>query len=78
MSLSYSTSTISFNVEGTKVGPEFGNEFVVIVGPGGVGVWVHEQQFKIVKCCPLEEGECVVDLVCVKLKHVGSVVEVEL
>ena len=70
--------SISFDVERTKVGPEFGNEFVVIVRPGGVGVRVHERRFKVVECCPLEEGEHVVDLVCVKLKCVGSVAEVEL
>ena len=34
--------SISFDIERTKVGPEFRNELVVIVGPGGVGVWVHE------------------------------------
>ena len=28
--------SISFNVEGTKVGPEFGNKFVVIIGPAGL------------------------------------------
>ena len=70
--------SIGFDVEGTEVGPEFGNEFVVIVGPGGVGMQVHERQFEVVECCPLEEGECVVDLVRVELKHVGSVAEVEL
>ena len=51
---------------------------LVIVGPGGVGMWVHERQFKVVEGCPLEEGECVVDLVCVELKHVGLFVKVEL
>ena len=34
--------SIGFDVKGTKVGPEFRNKFVVIVGPGGVGMWVHE------------------------------------
>ena len=70
--------SIGFNVERTEVGPEFGNEFVVIIGPGRVGVWVHERQFKIVECCPLEEGEHVVDLVRVELERVGLVTEVEL
>ena len=70
--------SINFDVERTEVGPEFGNEFVIIVGPGGLGVWVHEQRFKIVECCPLEEGERVVDLVRVELKCVRSVMEVEL
>ena len=70
--------SIGFDVERTEIGPEFGNEFIIIVGPGGVGVWVHERQFKIVECCPLEEGECVVDLVCVELERVGSVAEIEL
>ena len=55
--------SIGFDVERTEVGLEFGNEFVVIVGPGGVGMWVHEQWFEIVECYPLEEGERVVDLV---------------
>ena len=53
-------------------------KFSIVIGPNGVAVWVHEQQFEIVECCPLEEGECVIDLVCVKLKYVRSVVEVEL
>ena len=70
--------SIGFNVERTKVGPEFGNELVIIVGPGQVGVRVHERQFKVVECCPLEEGERVVDLVHVELKCVVSVAEVEL
>ena len=34
--------SISFDVEGTEVGPEFGDEFFVIVGPSGVGLRVHE------------------------------------
>ena len=34
--------SISFNVKGTEVGLEFGNEFVIIVRPGGVGMWVYE------------------------------------
>ena len=34
--------SISFNVEETEVGPEFGNKFVIIIGPGGVGMQVHE------------------------------------
>ena len=34
--------SIGFNVKGTKVGPEFRNKLVIIVRPGGVGVWVHE------------------------------------
>ena len=70
--------SIGFNVEGTEVGPEFRDEFVVIVGPGRVGVQLHEQQFKVVKCFPLEEGKCIIDLVCVKLKHIRLVLEVEL
>ena len=70
--------SIGFNVKGTEVGPEFRNKFVIILGPGRVGMWVHERQFKIVECCPLEEGVCVVELVCVELKHIGSVAEVEL
>ena len=70
--------SIGFDVERTKVGPEFGNKFVVIVRPGRVGVWVHERWFEVVECCSLEEGERVVDLVCVKLKCVRSVTEVEL
>ena len=32
----------------------------------------------MVECCPLEEEEHVVDLVHVKLKHVGLVMKVEL
>ena len=70
--------SISFDVKRTEVGLEFGNEFVIIVGPGGVGVQVHERWFEVVECCPLEEGEHVVDLVRVKLKCVRLVVEVEL
>ena len=70
--------SISFDVKRTEVGPEFGNEFVVIVGPGGVGMWVHERRFEIVECCSFEEGERVVDLVHVELKHIGLVTEVEL
>ena len=34
--------SISFDVKGTEVGPEFRNEFIIIVRPGGVGVWVYE------------------------------------
>ena len=71
-------SSIGFDVEGTEVGPEFRNKFIVIVGPGRVGMWVHEQQFEVVECCPLKEGDHVVDLVHVKSKHIGSVAEVEL
>ena len=41
-------------------------------------MWVHDQRFEVIECCPLEGGEDVVELVCVKLKHVGSVTEVEL
>ena len=70
--------SISFNVEGTEVDLEFRNEFVILVRPGKVGVQVHEQQFKVVECCPLEEGKHVVDLICVELKCIESVVEVEL
>ena len=70
--------SISFKFEWAEVGPEFGDKFVVVISPGRVGMWIHEQQFKVVECCPLEEGEYVVDLVCVELKHVGLVVEVEL
>ena len=70
--------SIGFDVKRTEVGPEFGNKFVVVIGPGGVGVQVHERRFKVVECCPLEEGERVVDLVRVKLKCIRSVAEVEL
>ena len=70
--------SIGFDVEGTEVGPEFRNKFIVIVRPGGIGVWVHERWFEVVECCPLEEGERVVDLVHVELKCVRSVTEVEL
>ena len=70
--------SIGFDVKRTEVGLEFGNEFIVIVGPGGVGVWVHERRFKVVECCPLEEGEHVVDLVHIELKFVRLVTEVEL
>ena len=34
--------SISFDVERTEVGLEFGNKFVVIIRPGGVGVQVYE------------------------------------
>ena len=34
--------SIGFDVKRAKVGLEFRNEFLVIVGPGGVGVRVHE------------------------------------
>ena len=34
--------SIGFNVEGAEVGLEFGNKFVVIIRPGGVGVQVYE------------------------------------
>ena len=70
--------SISFDVKGTEVGPEFGDKFIIIIGPGGIGIQVHEQWFKVVKCCPLEEGEHVIDLVCVELKCVRLVSEVEL
>ena len=70
--------SIGFDVEGTKVGLEFRDEFIVIFGAGRVGMWDHEQWFEIAKCCPLEEGEHVVGLVCVELKCIGLVVEVEL
>ena len=70
--------SIGFDVEGTKVGLEFRDEFIIIVEPSRVGMWVHEPQLEVVKCCPLEEGEHVVDLVCVELKNVRSVAEVEL
>ena len=55
--------SIGFNIKKSKVGLEFGDEFVVVVGPGGVGMWVHEQWFEVVECCPLEEGKCIVDFV---------------
>ena len=70
--------SIGFDVEGTKVGPEFGDEFIIIIRPGGVGMQVHGQWFEVVECCPLEEGEHVVDLICVELKCVRLVAEVEL
>ena len=50
--------SISFDVKWTEVGPEFGDKFIIIIRPGGVGMWVHEQQFEVVECCPLEEGVC--------------------
>ena len=34
--------SIGFNVKQTKVGPEIRDEFIIIIGLGGVGVWVHE------------------------------------
>ena len=34
--------SISFNVEGTKVGLEIRNKFIIIVRPGGVGMQIHE------------------------------------
>ena len=34
--------SIHFNIERSEVGSEFGDEFVVVVRPGGVGVQVHE------------------------------------
>ena len=55
--------SIGFDIKGSEVGSEFGDKFVIVVGPGGVGMWVHERWFKVVKCCPLEEGECIVDFV---------------
>ena len=70
--------SIGFDVKWAKVGLEFGDEFGVVVGPVRAGIWVHEQWFEAIKCCLLEEGECVVDLICVKLKHIRSVTEVEL
>ena len=70
--------SIGFNVKWAKVSPEFEDKFDVVIGPGGVGVWVHDQRLEVIECCPLEGGEDVVELVCVKLKHVGSVTEVEL
>ena len=57
---------------------EFRDKFVVVVRPGRVGVRVDEQWFEIAECCPFEERECIVDLVRVKLKCIGSVTEVEL
>ena len=30
---------IGFDIERSKVGLEFGDKFVIVVGPGGVGVW---------------------------------------
>ena len=38
--------SIGFDVKGTEVGLEFGNEFVIIVRPGGVGMWVHGDGLK--------------------------------
>ena len=38
----------------------------------------HEQWFEVVECCYLEEGEDVVDFVCVELKCIRLVMEVEL
>ena len=69
---------ISFNIERSEIGSEFGDEFVVVVGPGGVGMRVHERRFEVVECCSFKEGECIVDLVRVELKCIGSVAEVEL
>ena len=34
--------SIGFNIGGSEVGLEFGDEVIVVVRPGGVGVWVHE------------------------------------
>ena len=45
--------SISFDVERTEVSLEFGNEFVVIVGPGRVDLQVYERWFEVVECCPL-------------------------
>ena len=70
--------SISFNVKQAEVGLEFQDEFSIVFSPSGIAVQVHEQQFEVVKCCPLEEGEHVVDLVHVEMKHVKSVAEVEL
>ena len=69
---------IGFNIKRSEVGLEFGDKFVVVVGPDGVGMRVHEQWFEVVKCCSFEEGQCIVDLVRVELKCIGSVAEVEL
>ena len=69
---------IGFDIERSEVGLEFGDEFVVVVGPGRVGVRAHERRFEVVECCSFEEGQCIVDLVRVKLKCIGSVAEVEL
>ena len=33
---------ISFNIKRSEVGSEFGDEFVVVIRPCGVSVWVHE------------------------------------
>ena len=34
--------SISFNIERSEVGSEFGYEFVVVIGPGRAGMRVHE------------------------------------
>ena len=70
--------SIGLDIKGSEVGSEFGDEFVVVVGPGRVGVQVHERWFKVVECCSFEQGQCIVDLVRVKLKCIGSVAEIEL
>ena len=33
--------SIGFNVKWAKVSPEFEDKFDVVIGPGGVGIWVH-------------------------------------
>ena len=69
--------SISINIEQTKVGPEFGNKFGVFIRPSRIAVLVHEQWFKIVECWPLEERECVVDLVHDEMKHIRLAMKVE-
>ena len=34
--------SISFNVKWTEGGPEFRDEFIIVIRPSGVGMWVHE------------------------------------
>ena len=70
--------SISINVKWAEVGWEFQDKFSIIIGSSRIAVWVHEKWFEVVECCPLEEGEHVVDLVHVEMKHIVSVAEVEL